>query len=97
MQKDNFRFHFTIFIVYGKSSLCQWQTYHRWDFNIHVDDNDDDNVKKFLDQMYSLELTQHATYPTHDKDHILDLIITKTEDTCMTGIDYDWLHLSDHC
>ena len=30
------------------------------DFNIHVDDD----VKKFLDMLYSPGLTQHVTYPT---------------------------------
>ena len=33
----------------------------------------------------------------NDKGHILDLITTRTEDACVTGIDYDWILPSDHC
>ena len=36
------------------------------DLNIHIDDHDNDDVKKFLDLLYSLGQTQHVTY------HILD-------------------------
>ena len=57
------------------------------DFNIHVDDRD---AEKFLDLLYSLGLTQNVTYPTHDKGHVHDLIITRIEDACVTGKDYDW-------
>ena len=67
------------------------------DFNIYVDDHDNNDVKEFLDQLYSLGLTQHVTSLTHDEGYILDLIITKTEDACVTGMDYDWLLPSDHC
>ena len=66
-------------------------------FNIHVDDLDFNDVKKFLDLLYSLRLIQHVTYPAHYKGHILDLIIARTEDSSVTGIDYDWLLPSDHC
>ena len=67
------------------------------DFDIHVDDHDDDDLRKLLDLLYSLGMTQHVTYPTHDKGHILDLIITITKDAGVTGIDYDWLLPFGHC
>ena len=56
-----------------------------------------DDVMIFLDLLYSIELTQHVTYLTHAKGHVLDLIIIRTGDTCVTGIDYDWLLPSVHC
>ena len=67
------------------------------DFNIHVDDHDDNVVKKLLDLLNSLGLTQHVIYPTHNKGHTLCPFITRAEGTCMTGIEYDWLLPSDYC
>ena len=67
------------------------------DLNIHVDGNDDNDVKKFLYQLYVLGLTQRVTSTTNDQDHIPDLIITRTEVACVTGIDYDCLLPSHHC
>ena len=65
--------------------------------NINVGNHDDDDAKKFLDLLYSLRLTQLVTYPTHYTDHILDLIITRAEDACVTGIVCDWPLPPDHC
>ena len=79
-------------VVYAKGRLIIGG-----DFNIHIDDHHDNDVKSFLDLLYSLGLAQHATYPTHDKGHILDLITTRTEDACMTGMEYDWILPPDHC
>ena len=67
------------------------------DLNTHVDDHDDNDVRKFFDLLYSLGLTHHVTSTTHDEGHILDLIITRTEDTCVTDMDYNWLLPSHHC
>ena len=50
------------------------------DFNIHVDNNTDCYSKQFQELLRTFGLTQHVCTPTHISGHILDLIITKTED-----------------
>src|SRR6218665_3774003 len=47
------------------------------DFNIHVDDHSDSFAREFLALLSSTNLTQHVSnFPTHNKDHTLDLVIT---------------------
>ena len=81
-----FLFFYLESLVYAKGRLIAVE-----DFNIRVDNHDDNDVMKFLDLLYSLGPTQHVTSPTHDKGHILDLIITRTDDACVTTMAYDWL------
>ena len=45
------------------------------DFNIHVDDTNDPNSRRFLDILDSLNLVQHVTEPTHKAGHTLDLVM----------------------
>ncbi|KAK6171838.1 hypothetical protein SNE40_018263 [Patella caerulea] len=46
------------------------------DFNLHVDNCDDRYVKQFLETLDLWGLQQNVKSSTHDKGHILDLIIT---------------------
>ena len=47
------------------------------DFNIHIDNPKDGSAKELFYILDNFELSQHVTEPTHNKGHILDLIISK--------------------
>ena len=49
------------------------------DFNIHLDNPTDTITSQFLSVLSSFNLTQHVDFPTHDKNHILDLVITSSD------------------
>ena len=46
------------------------------DFNLHIDNLSDPMSREFLNLLYCLDFKQHVTQPTHDRGHILDLVIT---------------------
>ena len=46
------------------------------DFNIHLHNPADTLTSQFLSLLSSLNFSQHVYFPTHDKNHILDLVIT---------------------
>ena len=66
------------------------------DFNIHIDNPANNDTARFTDFLDSMGLTQRVIGPTHSKGHTLDLIITRTDDPCVTNIESDWLLPSDH-
>ena len=47
------------------------------DFNIHWGDEGDGNASSFADIVEALGLTQHVPFPTHNRNNILDLVISK--------------------
>ena len=47
------------------------------DFNIHMDVSNNPDTIRFWDLLDSMGLVQHVKRPTHEKGHILDLIITR--------------------
>ena len=47
------------------------------DFNIHVDNSEDNRAKELSVLLDVFGLQQHVKHPTHNRGHILDLIITK--------------------
>ena len=49
------------------------------DFNIHVDEPEDRETSKFLNILDMHHLQQHVTEPTHKKNHILDLLISRLD------------------
>lgn len=65
------------------------------DFNIHYDNDSNNETAIFKSLLDSLGLQQHVSTPTHDKGHILDLIITRSDDDmvskCEVGVPF-----SDH-
>ena len=67
------------------------------DFNIHVDVEDDPNSIKFAELLDSFNLTQHIRQSTHDKGHTIDLIITRSDDPCVSNFSFDRSLPSDHC
>ena len=48
------------------------------DFNIHINDQTDEDAGIFTDTMEALELSQHVEHPTHRLGNTLDLIFTET-------------------
>ena len=54
------------------------------DFNIHIDSSNNES-KGFLDILNANGLTQHVTSPTHQKGHMLDLVITKEQSNLLSG------------
>jgi hypothetical protein len=49
------------------------------DFNVHVDEPEDPVSSRFLEILHMHHLQQHVTEPTHKKNHILDLLITRID------------------
>ena len=50
------------------------------DFNIHVDNSNDNNAKRLGNILDIFSLSQHVNSPTHTSGHILDLVITRKGD-----------------
>ena len=66
------------------------------DFNLHVNDPEDQDGEVFIDTMLALGLDQHVTFPTHRCNNTLDSLLSECLRThkilsCKPG-----LYLSDH-
>ena len=66
------------------------------DFNLHLDNPDDSQVKQFLAALDATNLTQHVSFPTHRDLHTLDLVITASSSSLSPVIDYSPVSPSDH-
>ena len=66
------------------------------DFNFHVDDTSDDNATRFLNLINSFNLRQHVTESTHNKGHVLDVVINSISDTSISKIHQTNYEISDH-
>jgi exonuclease III len=66
------------------------------DFNLHLDESENPQVKQFLSALNSTNLTQHVSFPTHRDHHILDLVITATSSSLSPIIDHSPVSPSDH-
>ena len=49
------------------------------DFNFHMDNKADWNATRFGELLDLFNLKQHVCVPTHERGHILDLVITRNE------------------
>ena len=47
------------------------------DFNIHMDNMNDESTKKMASLLQNFGLKQHVDFPTNSRGHILDLVISK--------------------
>ena len=66
------------------------------DFNIHWGDEVDGNASSFADTVEALGLTQHAQFPTHNRNNILDLVISRaTTKNCICEV-LPGPYISDH-
>ena len=66
------------------------------DFNFHMEDETDRDAIKFNELLSSLDLVQHVQGPTHDRGHTLDLVITRSSESCVMGFELDNVLPSDH-
>ena len=48
------------------------------DFNIHINDENDNEAGIFMDTMIALGFNQHVSFPMHRAGNILDLVFTET-------------------
>ena len=67
------------------------------DFNFHMDDPSDADVKKLNDLLETFGLSQHVTFATHVSGLWLDLIITRATNDIMVCSPRPSLFLSDYC
>jgi hypothetical protein len=56
------------------------------DFNFHLDVSTNRDAILFLDLLDSNNLIQHVETPTHNRGHLLDLVITRNSDTVISDI-----------
>ena len=56
------------------------------DFNFHFDDTNSSDSCNFIDLLESVNMIQHVSTPTHRKGHILDLIITRNDETFIQDV-----------
>ena len=66
------------------------------DFNIHIDNSTDHLSSQFLSLLSSFNLMQHVNFPTHNKNHILDLIITSSDSSLAPSLSTTYCSPSDH-
>ena len=65
------------------------------DFNIHVDNPEDRMAKELFCTLDSFGLSQHVSEPTHNRGHILDVILSKGLN--IHKVQVRDVVLSDHC
>ena len=66
------------------------------DFNLHVNNENDDDSMNFLEMMWALGLKQNVMFDTHKLGNTLDLIFTETESKITVKSLYKGEQLSDH-
>jgi hypothetical protein len=90
-----------------KNSLLYWNLqFHslrsHWseDFNLHVDaPNTDAYADHFLTLIESFGFQKHVNWPTHNGDHILDLVLSRQSESLVKSIHVDdslGRNISDH-
>ena len=66
------------------------------DFNIHVDNIDDQDAVRFCELLESVNLELHVNQPTHVHGHTLDLIITRKSEVIIKSTPVPVYLFSDH-
>ena len=66
------------------------------DFNIHLDNHSDHATSQFLSLLLSFNLTQRVNFPTHNQNHILDLVITSSDSSLAPSLSVTHCCPSDH-
>jgi len=65
------------------------------DVNVRLDRPTDSAAKRFTDLLDSLEMTQHVTRAIHTHDGILDVVVTRSDDS-PSSLSVTEVGLSDH-
>ena len=90
----------SVFLEDFQSFLSLATTPHEFiitgDFNIHLDNPADHLTSQFLSLLSSFNLTQHVNFPTHNKHHILDLVITSSDCSLAPSLSSSHCSPSDH-
>ena len=66
------------------------------DFNFHLDDNNDRETLLFSSLIESFNLTQHVCEPTQKSGHLLDLVITRSNEVTVDAVTVRQPFISDH-
>ena len=66
------------------------------DFNFHMDKQDDVYSKQLSELLFSLDLHQHVSGPTHIHGHTLDLVLTRSSEELVKTVMLCQPVLSDH-
>jgi len=66
------------------------------DFSIHLHNPTDHLTSQFRSLLSSFNLIQHVNFPTHNKYHILDLVITSSDCSLAPSISFSYCSPSDH-
>ena len=66
------------------------------DFNIHLDNPSDHATSQFLSVLSSFNLIQYVNFPTHGRNHILDLVITSADSSLVLSLSTSSCSSSDH-
>ena len=67
------------------------------DFNIHVNDSEDQDAALFVETLTALGLQIHNVKPTHKCGNTLDLIISECSDRIRLVETRNGQYLSEHC
>jgi len=66
------------------------------DFNKHLDNSSDHATSQFISVLSSFNLIQHVNFPTHNKNHTLDLVITSADSSIAPFVYTSLCSPSDH-
>ena len=80
--------------LFTEASISVIPTVIDGDFNVHFDDTLKSEPLRTLLESYNL--TQHVHSPTHQTGHILDLVVSQTDDNFITSVIVHPDSLSDH-
>ena len=66
------------------------------DFNIHHNNPANTLTSQFLALLLSFNLSQHVHFPVHDKNHILDLVMTSSDTALAPAVSFPLWSPPDH-
>lgn len=66
------------------------------DFNFHYENVQSNETVEFRKLIFSLNLDQHITQPTHIHGHMLDLVLTRSTDSIVNDLIVHPAEISDH-
>ncbi|KAJ8040406.1 hypothetical protein HOLleu_14687 [Holothuria leucospilota] len=94
LKTTDFLIEFDEFI--GEISLLPSKVMIAGDFNVHVDDPDKPDVRRFISSYESAGFRQYVDGPTHRYGHTLDLVFAREDDQIIHGCEVQENDLSDH-
>ena len=66
------------------------------DINVHYENHSDNSNIQYKELLYAFGLEQHVKYPTHNKGHILDHVISRPSDILSVSNVTIGSQMSDH-